>query len=64
MHSLVAKMESATSVHELAKSVTVADAVSWIKSAWKEVKPETIKKCFINCGFESSDNVNSQDNVR
>lgn len=58
MHSLVAKMDSATSVHELAKSVTVADAVSWAKSAWKEVKPETIKKCFINCGFESSDNVN------
>lgn len=56
LRSLVAKMDNATSVYDLAKSVTVSDAVSWIKSAWNEVKPETITKCFINSGFQSSQN--------
>lgn len=54
MHSLVAKMDNVISVHELAKSVTLDDAVSWIKTAWNEVKPETIRKCFTHCGFLSA----------
>ena len=35
---LVAKTDNVTSVYELANLVTIADAVSWIKSAWNEVK--------------------------
>ena len=26
-----------------------------IKSAWYELKPKTIRKCFIHCGFLSAD---------
>ena len=47
----MAKIDHVTSVHELAKLVTVADAISCSVSARNEVKPETIKKYFIHCGF-------------
>ncbi|PSN30122.1 hypothetical protein C0J52_28422 [Blattella germanica] len=59
-------MDDAISVHELAKSVTVSDAVSWVKTAWNEVKLETIRKCFVRCGFQSSvvdESVNGSDDA-
>lgn len=36
---------------ELAKSVDLLDAVLWLKKAWRQLKPETITKCFLKCGF-------------
>lgn len=36
---------------EIMKSVTLLNAVTWIKQAWDDVKPETIQKCFARCGF-------------
>ena len=44
-------MDNVISMHELAKLVTIADTISWIKSGWYELKPQTIRKCFIHCGF-------------
>ena len=32
-------------------NVTVLDALGWIDQAWRDVSPETIKKCFQRCGF-------------
>lgn len=45
--SLVAKMDKVTSVHDFAKLVTIADTISWIQSVSNEMKPKTIKRCFI-----------------
>ncbi|KAL4149420.1 hypothetical protein QTP88_003372 [Uroleucon formosanum] len=37
------------------KSINVLDAIFWIKSALKNIKPETVKNCFKKSGFFSSD---------
>ena len=29
--------------------------IRWIKEAWREVKLDTIKRCFVKCGFPSSE---------
>ena len=44
-------MEEANSASELAKKVTLLDAIMWMKSSWDEVDPITIQKCFSKCGF-------------
>ena len=44
-----------SSVHasELAKKLTVLDAIKFIEKSWDLVKPETIQTCFVKCGFHS-----------
>lgn len=32
--------------------ISVMDAVAWIRIAFDKVKPETIQKCFLRCGFK------------
>ena len=44
-------MEEATSAFEVAKKVNILDAIMWLKSAWDEVQPASIQKCFAKCGF-------------
>ena len=39
---------------DIAKKVTVLDAVLWLTSAWDSVKSETISKCFQKCGFSDA----------
>ena len=51
MRHLLISMDGASSAQELAKTVNVLDAILWLKSAWSEVKEETIQKCFKHCGF-------------
>ena len=34
------------------KSVTVLDAIIWLKFAWEAVKASTVTKCFVKCGFD------------
>lgn len=36
---------------DVAKSVDLLDAMLWVKRAWRDVKPSTIKRCFAKCGF-------------
>ena len=36
----------------LSKSVTVLDAIMWLKVAWDALKASTHTKCFIKCGFD------------
>ncbi|KAI8502235.1 hypothetical protein Bbelb_198230 [Branchiostoma belcheri] len=36
---------------EIVKRVTVLDAIQWVRQAWDETEPETIKKCFGKAGF-------------
>ena len=45
------RMNEASCASDLAKSVNVLDAIMWLKTAWDNVKPTTIQKCFAKCGF-------------
>lgn len=49
--SLLLDMDSGKHVSELAKSLTILDAMNFISKSWKLVKLETIRKCFHNSGF-------------
>lgn len=44
-------MENAASVQQFTKMLTVIDAVNWIALACKNVKPESVCKCFRKDGF-------------
>ena len=48
---ILAKIESCTTATEVASSINVLNAIHWIAQAWKEVKPETIAKCFRKAGM-------------
>ena len=39
------------SASEVAKKVNILDAIMWLKSAWDEVQPARIQKCFAKCSF-------------
>lgn len=54
LRSLLSKMDSADSVTELCKKVTLLDAIGWVVKAWDCVKTETVVKCFKSVGFSSS----------
>lgn len=51
LHSVKAQMDEVSNASELAKNISVRDAISWIMSAWGEVRATMIKKCFQFCGF-------------
>nr|XP_033802547.1 tigger transposable element-derived protein 3-like [Geotrypetes seraphini] len=36
---------------DLARSITILDATHMLNAAWKDVEPETIRKCFIQAGI-------------
>jgi hypothetical protein len=55
MQSLISNIEGADSSYALARSVSVLDAVNWIRLAVKKIKAETAKKCFAKAGFGESD---------
>jgi hypothetical protein len=46
MQSLSLNVEDADSSNALARSVSVVDAVNWIRLAVKKIKAETVKKVF------------------
>lgn len=54
--------DSTLSANELAKRVTLLDAVHMLNKAWKSVKQETIQNCFRKAGF-SQHNADSQEEV-
>ena len=43
--------DSTATATELSKSVSLLDAIIWLRVSWLRVKAETINKCFRNCGF-------------
>jgi hypothetical protein len=51
MQSLILNVEEADSSYTLARSVSVLDAVNWIRLAVKKIKAETVKKCSAKAGF-------------
>ena len=40
---------------DIIKAVDILKVIGWIKSAWEEVTPDTIKHCFEKCGFPTED---------
>ncbi|XP_066436400.1 tigger transposable element-derived protein 6-like [Eleutherodactylus coqui] len=61
MRSLLARMDDAETVHTLAKGISLTDALSWVKTAWAEVRPETITRGFLHCGFVPTVDVSHDD---
>jgi uncharacterized protein YabN with tetrapyrrole methylase and pyrophosphatase domain len=55
MQSLILNVEDADRCYALARSVSVLDAVNWIRLAVKKIKAETVKKCSAKAGFGESD---------
>ena len=51
MQSLLAKMDCTSSGTELARTVSVLDAVIWISQAVKKLLPETATRCFEKAEF-------------
>ncbi|XP_005093414.1 uncharacterized protein LOC101860960 [Aplysia californica] len=49
-HLLSLKYQS-VSTSDLAKQVTVLDAIVWLRSAWEGVSPSFISKAFLRCGL-------------
>lgn len=64
LQSLVCKIDSSTSVHQLATSITVLDAVNWISLSCNSLKNECVQNCFRKAGFliDGSD-VNPNENA-
>lgn len=59
---VLAKIDSCSCASEVAKSVNILTAIRWISQAWKEVKPDTITKCFKSCGILTDEmSVSSRD---
>ncbi|XP_025191173.1 tigger transposable element-derived protein 1-like [Melanaphis sacchari] len=51
LQSLVCKIDNFTSVHQLATSITVLDAVNWISLSCNSLKIEFDQNCFRKAGF-------------
>ena len=51
MQSLLANMDCTSCGSELARTISVLDAVIWISQAVKKLLPETVTRCFKKAGF-------------
>ena len=55
MQFVLARIEECSSATEVAKSVTILQAIRWIAQAWDSVNPEVVQKCFRNAGILDKD---------
>jgi hypothetical protein len=60
MKSLLANMDAASSATELAKFISVLDAVIWMAEATKQVSPQTVQRHFQKAKFSMS-NLNEKE---
>jgi len=59
--TLLEKNQDKVHVSELAKKMNIFDAIKFLSSAWNDIKPETIQKCFKNCGFSKNTDIAKYD---
>jgi hypothetical protein len=52
LEKLIYYLDSAGSLDEIVRKITLLDAMSWIASAWNSVSADCIRKCFADCGIE------------
>ena len=57
MKEILLAMEECDTVTDIAKKVTVLDAIVNLYLTWYRVHSNSIKKCFYNCGFPNLDDV-------
>ncbi|GBM21488.1 hypothetical protein AVEN_249916-1 [Araneus ventricosus] len=55
LQSIIARMDDSANASELVKKITVADAVEWSKSAWRDLDSGLVVKCFASCGMTNSE---------
>jgi hypothetical protein len=48
-------------VHVSELELNIFDAIKFLSSAWNDIKPETIQKCFKNCGFSKNTDIAKYD---
>ena len=64
LKSHVSKITSCRSINDIAKAITVLDAIHWIAGAVKRVRPDTVLKCFLKAGFSNGgDHSNALEDV-
>ena len=54
MRSILMNMEDCKTATELAKKITVLDAILWLRYAWDMVSYTPIQKCFKKCSIDTS----------
>ena len=54
LRNLILQMTTVDSASDLAKKITVLDAVYWVKQAWDQVEKSTIVACFSKCGISAT----------
>ena len=54
LKSVIAKIDSAETVSQLCKDVTVLDAIHWIYHVWTETQSDTIAKCLTSVDLPQS----------
>lgn len=53
--ALLSKIDSCNSVSEIVKEINVLDAIYWLSSAVRNIRSDTVQKCFKKAGFPSLD---------
>lgn len=61
LRHLLVEMDESSTASQLAKSITLLDAVRWMGNAWYAVKPSTCAKCFARCGLVDATSNNSSE---
>lgn len=51
---ILSRMDGIKSTAELSKSIDLLEAIYFIKNAWEQVSPSTIKNCFLKAGFKKT----------
>ncbi|GBM34673.1 hypothetical protein AVEN_98653-1 [Araneus ventricosus] len=51
---IIARMDDSVNASKLAKKITVANAVEWSKSVWRDLDSGLVVKCFASCGMTNS----------
>ena len=54
-------IDTGLTASELVKSVNVLNVITWVHSAVKSVKPQTVTKCFVKSGFSTPTQHSTQD---
>ena len=52
---VISRVDENMRAPDIIKTVDILKVIGWVKSAWEEVTPDTIKHCFEECGFPTED---------
>jgi hypothetical protein len=55
MKKVLSQIENCTTGQDVIRGINVKDAIDWIGGAWKDVRPETIQKCYGKAVFKGFD---------